>query len=297
MLTVKDLSKTFRNRMVVNDLNFTLEKGACTALIGPNGAGKTTTLRMLTGLIRPTKGTITYTEVKDDFRHTIGYLPQYPQFYNWMTGEEFLVYCSKLYGISRLETKKRTEQLLAKVDLIDAKNKSIQTYSGGMKQRLGIAQALIHQPKILFLDEPVSSLDPIGRREVLTLMKQLKETMTILFSTHILNDADEVSDSLIVLKDGKMVEEGTMDHLQAKYTTSKIVVQFAKQHDNLIPHLQNLPSIYKVEAFGPHIHLYTDHMVQAQNEVLQFILKNEIKINELKVGRVSMEEMFVKAVK
>src|SRR5690625_1508249 len=146
MLTVKGLSKKFNNHIVVNDVSFTLKEGLCTALIGPNGAGKTTTLRMLTGLIKPSGGKITYTNNKGDFRHIIGYLPQYPKFDEWMTGEEFLIYCSKLYGFSHSETKERTAELLDQVGLANAHKKRIGTYSGGMKQRLGIAQALIHSP-------------------------------------------------------------------------------------------------------------------------------------------------------
>src|SRR5699024_3132649 len=157
-----------------------------------------------------------------------------PKFYDWMTGEEFLHYCSKLYGLSNNVTENRANLLFEQVDLSDAKHKKIGTYSGGMKQRLGIAQALIHEPEILFLDEPVSSLDPIGRRDVLTLMEQLKQKMTILFSTHILNDADELSDSVIVLKSGKVVEEGTMEKLQEKYATSKIIMQFSEVNPDII---------------------------------------------------------------
>src|SRR5699024_3541599 len=146
MLTVKNVSKKFNEHYVVENINFTLQKGICTALIGPNGAGKTTTLRMLTGLINPSAGTITYGKNNRDFRHLIGYLPQYPKFYDWMTGEEFLHYCSKLYGLSNNVTENRANLLFEQVDLSDAKHKKIGTYSGGMKQRLGIAQALIHEP-------------------------------------------------------------------------------------------------------------------------------------------------------
>lgn len=296
MLTVKNVSKKFNDHYVVNDVNFALEKGLCTALIGPNGAGKTTTLRMLTGLMRPSTGTITYTDSERDFRQIIGYLPQYPQFEQWMTGEEFLMYCSKLYGFSHAETRERTAKLLDQVGLADAHKKKISAYSGGMKQRLGIAQALIHDPDILFLDEPVSSLDPIGRRDVLTLMEQLKETMTILFSTHILNDADEISDSVIVLKDGKVVESGTMEDLQTKYTTSKIVVQFAKGEFAKATTFEQLSTVTSVEMIGNYTHLYVTDMQLAQNELFQFVLKNNLQLNEFRIGRVSMEEMFVKAV-
>lgn len=296
MLTVKNLYKTYKNHHVVDNVNFTLDKGLCTALIGPNGAGKTTIMRLLTGLIKPSDGTITYIDHEHDFRYLIGYLPQYPTFYNWMTGEEFLIFCSKLYGLSNTEAKKRADDLFEQVDLLDAKHKRISTYSGGMKQRLGIAQALIHNPEILFLDEPVSSLDPIGRRDVLTLMEQLKKEMTILFSTHILNDADEVSDSLIVLKDGKIVKKGTMEDLQKKYTTLKIDIQLADSNDNLIDDFKKLNTVNSVETVGNYIHLYVTDIQLAQTELFQFVTENNLQLTEFRVGRVSMEEIFVKAV-
>src|SRR5699024_6824411 len=158
------------------------------ALLGPNGAGKTTTLRMLSGLLKPTTGTIHIANAKkgEDVRHDIGYLPQYPVFHPWMTGKEFLTYVGQLAYLTKKEAAEKADQLLQKVAIYEARNKRIGKYSGGMKQRLGIAQAMIHDPKVLLLDEPVSSLDPIGRREVLTLMEELKQQTTLLFSTHIL---------------------------------------------------------------------------------------------------------------
>lgn len=296
MLTVKGLSKLFNKHLVIDGVSFTLKEGACTALIGPNGAGKTTILRMLTGLIKTSEGSITYANNKGDFRHLIGYLPQYPKFDDWMTGEEFLTYCSKLYGLSNAESKVRTEGLLEKVGLSNAKHKRISTYSGGMKQRLGIAQALVHEPSILFLDEPVSSLDPIGRRDVLTLMEQLKETMTILFSTHILNDADEISDSVIVLKDGKVVEDGTMESLQRKYTTSKIILQFDQNNTDIVKQIEQLESVTSIETIGQYIHAYVTDLHIARTEILDFTIQNDLQLNEFRIGRVSMEELFVKAV-
>lgn len=296
MLTVKKLYKKFEHQPAVNNVSFTLEKGVCTALIGPNGAGKTTILRMLSGLIKQTSGTITYHQNDIDFRYLIGYLPQYPSFYNWMTGEEFLTYCSKLYGLTYREVQERTAKLFSLVDLTIAKDKRISTYSGGMKQRLGLAQALIYQPKILFLDEPVSSLDPIGRRDVLSLMEHLKEKTTILFSTHILNDADEVSDSLIVLKDGVIVEQGTMKQLQTKYSTSKIIVQFTQNPPKLIDDLNDLQTVTSIDLVHQKLHIYVTEVHQAQTELFQFILDNNLEVTEFYIDRVSMEEMFLKAV-
>src|SRR5690606_21871186 len=215
ILTVCKLTKKYNSYTVVDKISFQLEANKCIALIGPNGAGKTTTLRMLAGLIKQTSGTINFLNTgQKDFRSFIGYLPQHPVFYNWMSGLEYLIFCAKLTLIDKKAAKSRAEELLEKVGLKDAKNKQIGNYSGGMKQRLGIAQAIIHQPKLVILDEPVSALDPIGRREVLTLMEELKKEMTILFSTHILNDADEISDELLLLHDGKIVEAGSMELLR-----------------------------------------------------------------------------------
>src|SRR5690606_23400737 len=162
-------------------------------------------------------------ETKGDFRRIIGYLPQYPQFYEWMTAKEFLTFAANIYGLGKYETENRVRSLLEKTDLVDAKHKQIRTFSGGMKQRLGLAQALIHQPKILFLDEPVASLDPIGRRDVLTFLKQLKHEMTILFSTHILNDAEEVRDRVIMLTKGTLVDRAALSRLEEKYAISHTI--------------------------------------------------------------------------
>lgn len=296
MLTVTNVSKQFNKHTVIKNVSFTLQKGRCTALIGPNGSGKTTILRMLTGLIRPSNGTILY-DYPHDFRRAIGYLPQYPKFHEWMTGKEFLTYCGKLYGYKTDETKNKVAQLLEEVGLTEAENKRISKYSGGMKQRLGIAQALIHQPEILFLDEPVSSLDPLGRRDVLTLMKRLKKDMTILFSTHILNDADEVSDSLILLKGGEIVEQGTISSLAEKYTTEKIIVQFASEREEITAELKLLPSVIDIETIGNNLHLYVTDITKAQNELFSFIQRNNLTLAEYRMGRLTMEEMFVKVVK
>lgn len=296
MLTVENVSKRFNNHFVVNDINFHLNKGQCTALLGPNGAGKTTTLRMLTGLIKPTSGKISYGDNCEDFRQLIGYLPQYPKFHDWMTGEEFLVYCCKLHGLSKSESKKRVGNLLERVSLQDAKRRRIGSYSGGMKQRLGLAQALIHEPKMLFLDEPVASLDPIGRREVLTLMEEMKEEMTILFSTHILNDAEEVSDSLILLRDGKVIEQGAIDALQEKYLTGKIELIIDYLDEAIIQELKQLPSVNEVNEFKNELHVFVDDVSKAQEELLTFILKEELTLQKFNIAKITLEEMFMKAV-
>ncbi|GAF06544.1 ABC transporter ATP-binding protein [Paenibacillus pini] len=162
LLKVEHLSKQFKGHPVVKDISFNIEEGHCVALLGPNGAGKTTTLHMLTGLLKATSGHIRLLvngqEVADP-RQYIGYLPQTPTFYPWMTGQEFVQYSAELSGLTLLEARGRTKEWLEQVGLTDAARRKIGGYSGGMKQRLGFAQALIHEPKLLILDEPVSALD------------------------------------------------------------------------------------------------------------------------------------------
>src|SRR5699024_3446119 len=194
-------------------------------------------------------------EKRLDIREKIGYLPQHPTFYNWMTGQQFLIYCAKLYRFSKTTAKQRADELLNKVGLMDAKNKRIGTYSGGMKQRLGIAQAILHTPNLLILDEPVSALDPIGRREILTLMEDLKKEMTILFSTHILNDADEISDELLLLHEGRMVESGDMESLRKKYETAIIELQFHTNTDIYAETLRTFQTVNDLSIVRNIIHL------------------------------------------
>ena len=175
LLKASDLVKRFGNTNAVKGINFHIEEGRCVSLLGPNGAGKTTTLKMLSGLLEPTSGSIDFKgEKAKDLRQFIGYLPQYPAFYNWMSGKEFLVFAGQLAKLNVKEAEKRSEELLERVGLTNAKKRKIGGYSGGMKQRLGLAQALIHRPKLLILDEPVLALDPLGRREVLDMIQRLK---------------------------------------------------------------------------------------------------------------------------
>lgn len=299
LLTVSSLSKKYDSKTVVDNVNFAFQSGKCIALIGPNGAGKTTILRTLTGLLKPTSGTITFASMKKnaDIRTFIGYLPQYPVFYAWMTGKEFLIYCAQLALIPKSEAAKRADELLEKVGIQDAGNQRIAKYSGGMKQRLGIAQAIIHKPKLLMLDEPVSSLDPIGRREVLTLMEELKKDMTILFSTHILGDADEVSDELILLNQGKIVESGSMDELRQKYQTAKIKLTFQNDCNAYQAVINGLPNIINSYIERNELHVTATDISQARQEILKVASAENWPLTSFTLNRASLEDMFMKVVK
>lgn len=297
LLSVTKLSKTYNGNPAVNKISFQFEAGKCIALIGPNGAGKTTVLRMLAGLLKPTSGNIEFNQKNKnkDIRSLIGYLPQYPVFYSWMTGKEFLVYSGKLAFLSKSEATERADELLKKVGIYEAKDRRIGKYSGGMKQRLGIAQAIIHQPKLLLLDEPVSSLDPIGRREVLTLMEELKKEMTILFSTHILTDADEISDDLLLLHQGNIIESGSMDELRNEYQTEKIELAFENDielYASKINELFNISSY--VERNILHIPVTDIHL--SRKEILAVASKENWPLTSFNINRTSLEDLFMKAV-
>lgn len=298
LLTVSNLSKKYDSKPVVNNVSFAFEPRKCIALIGPNGAGKTTILRTLAGLLKPTAGSVQFTDMKtdDDIRKYIGYLPQHPVFYSWMTGKEFLVYCGQLAFLPKTEANNRTEELLDKVGISDAKDKRISKYSGGMKQRLGIAQALIHKPELLLLDEPVSSLDPIGRREVLTMMEELKEEMSILFSTHILSDADEVSDELLLLHQGQIVESGTMNALRQKYQTAEIELEFQDDIEKYKAKIDQLAAITNSYIDRNVLHITGNDIMKTRQEILTAASQGNWLLTSFTLNRASLEDMFMKVV-
>jgi ABC-2 type transport system ATP-binding protein len=299
VVSVSGLKKTFQDKAVITGLDFSLQNGKCTALIGPNGAGKTTILKMLSGLIKPTAGTILFSgnQNQGDIRKYIGYLPQFPVFFEWMTGFEFLLYVGRLGGLTKAYAKQRSDELLVLVGLEDARNRRIGKYSGGMKQRLGIAQAIIHEPKLVMLDEPVSALDPFGRREVLELLEKLKLDTTILFSTHILNDAEEVCDDILFLHNGKLVESGTMSDLQAKYQQAKIVIEFRGNTKEYINSLTSKSSIQSSQFEGNQAILYVKDLDDAKGALLREIADKNLPLIRFEVGRLTLEDVFLEVVK
>ncbi|MUK88336.1 ATP-binding cassette domain-containing protein [Ornithinibacillus sp. L9] len=299
-LTVQDLTKKYKNKTAVNNVSFEFKSGQCIALIGPNGAGKTTILRTLAGLLKPTTGSIEFANEKgnSDIRKFIGYLPQYPVFHYWMTGREFLVYSGELALLPKSEAKKRAESLLEKIGISkEARDERISRYSGGMKQRLGIAQAIIHKPKLLILDEPVSSLDPIGRREVLQLMEELKQEMSILFSTHILTDADEISDELLLLRQGEIVESGSMEELRIKYQTAKIEIEFERDIEAFAKKINDLPEVTASNIERNTLHVTASDIQLARQRILEAASNENWPLTSFNINRASLEDMFMKVVK
>lgn len=229
VLEINGLSKHYGSVKAVDGFSMTVEKGSVYGFLGLNGAGKTTTLRMITGLAKPTGGTITVCGEtvrfgKPDVLKYIGYLPDVPEFYGYMNPREYLTLCGKLSGMDEKTIKNKCDELLRLVGLAEAHRK-ISGFSRGMKQRLGIAQALIHEPELLILDEPTSALDPVGRREVLDIISSLKGNLTVLFSTHILSDVERVCDTIGILNQGKLALSGSLAKLRESYAGHRVILE------------------------------------------------------------------------
>ena len=213
-LTINDLSKEYGRKKAVNHFSVKLTNGVY-GLLGANGAGKTTLMRMICDVQTETKGAIFFNgknihDLGEKYRNILGYLPQNFGYYPNFTAYKFLMYISAIKGLPPKKAHNRTMELLQVVDLLTQKNEKIKTFSGGMKQRLGIAQALLNRPKLLICDEPTSALDPAGRKEILDILLAAKEQTTILFSTHILSDVERICTEVAFLNDGKIAMQGTI---------------------------------------------------------------------------------------
>lgn len=209
-LIVNGVTKTYKNKIAVDNVNLTLTPGV-TGLVGSNGAGKSTLMRMMCGILKPDKGNISLDGLdvgEEEYRDILGYLPQDFGYYPEFTALDFLLYISALKGIENKEAKKKSNELLELVGLKDVSNKKIKTFSGGMKQRLGIAQAILNEPKIIIFDEPTAGLDPKERVRFRNMIKELGKDNIVLLSTHIISDIEKIADRILVIKEGKIIFDG-----------------------------------------------------------------------------------------
>ena len=294
LLHMQGLTKEYGKEKAVDDVTFSLNKHTSTALIGPNGAGKTTILSVLAGLLKQTKGSIVFDgEITEDFRKVIGFLPQYPKFYSWLTALEYTEMTAKLSGVDVKIARLEAEKTLEFLGLGDAKKKKTGTFSGGMKQRLGLAQAIVHKPSLLLLDEPVSALDPIGRREILNLLKELQASTTILYSTHILNDAEEMTDQLLFLRKGKLVEQGSLREVREKYANPVYKMYFSSSEE-AARFVELSPWSARQEDSIAFIHI--EEAKPLMNEVLRVLSDSNLSLSKVERATASLEEIFLQVV-
>lgn len=232
-LIIDRVSKQYKNNIAVDRISIKLQKGVH-GLLGANGAGKTTLMRMICGILKPTSGSISFDGMdvsEENYRSILGYLPQDFGYYPEFTGMDFLSYMATLKGIGKAQAKRKSNELLQLVSLQDVAKKKIKTYSGGMKQRLGIAQALLNQPKVLILDEPTAGLDPKERVRFRNLIEDWGKENIILLSTHIVSDIEHIADNVLMMKDGQLIYSGrreeTKGNLEDFYLT-----RFGKEDNN-----------------------------------------------------------------
>ncbi|EOQ11399.1 MULTISPECIES: ABC transporter ATP-binding protein [Bacillus] len=296
-LEIKNVTKSFKGKIAVNNFSMELQAGECVGLIGPNGAGKSTLIKVISDITNPTAGEVLLNGIKiSKMKSEIGYLPQYPNFFHWMTARETLTFMGQLSGLKKEELSKSIPKMLEKVGLKEEENAKVSTFSGGMKQRLGIAQALLHKPSLIVMDEPVSALDPIGRREVLNLIKEIKKDTTILLSTHILSDAEEICERFVIIKDGTKIEDTTITELLQRNRENKLMIEITTKDQNWIEVVKKLPYVKNVEVVGLKIKVKVESIEINKNMLLQNALEHKVDIVKFKMSNDTLEEIFLKLV-
>jgi len=300
---VEALKKTYGAVHALDGLDLEVTPGTVFGFLGPNGAGKTTTLRILTGLARPTSGTaqVAGLDVLKDpgkLSRRIGHLPEEPAFYGWMTPREFLDYLGRLYSLSSSERSSRTRELLALVRMEEVSRRRIAGFSRGMRQRLGVAAALIHHPEVLFLDEPASALDPAGRKEVLDLIGSLRGQCTVLMSTHILADVERVCDVVGIIAKGRMLVQSPRAALLERYAIPAFEVE-ADDHAALagwVEELRRLPWVTSVAPRNGAFRITVRDVQSAKHALLALAVNSGISLNRYEEVRPSLEDVFLQLV-
>jgi ABC-2 type transport system ATP-binding protein len=248
-ISMNGLTKHYKTVEALTDLTLDIPAGTVFGFLGPNGAGKTTALKVLAGLARATSGTATINGITvsaaGEHRRQLGYLAQDPRFYGWMTGRETLRYVARFRGADS-GREAWISSLLERVGIADAADRRTSTYSGGMRQRLGIAQALVGRPAVILLDEPVSALDPIGRKDVLDLMRELKGETTVFYSTHILDDVQRVSDHVAILDHGRLIKAAPTQVLLGSFTKNMLRVVLGGATEDTEASIRKLPGVATV---------------------------------------------------
>jgi ABC-2 type transport system ATP-binding protein len=299
----ENLTKRYGQVVALDHLNLEVPANSVFGFLGPNGAGKTTTVKLLMGLSQPSEGQawIDGEPVGDPaLKARVGYLPDVPAFYNWMSGREYLLFVADLFGIKPARAASRADELLALVELKGAAKRRVGGYSRGMRQRLGIAQALVNQPQVLFMDEPVSALDPIGRREVLNLILKLKEQSTIFMSTHILSDVERVCDTVGIVNKGKLVTESSVVELQSRYAPSVFEIEMEEDMTGLLAEVEKLPWVIKAEKstanHAPVLRVQVGDVDAAKRELPQIIAGQHVSLLRYELVMPSLEDIFLKLI-
>lgn len=302
VLEIAGLCKHFGKQTVIDGLEMTVPEGSVFGFIGRNGSGKTTTMKMVLGLLCADAGTISVCTEPVRFGSTttnrqIGYLPDVPEFYGYMTASQYLALCGEVIGLSAQETQSRSTELLALVGL-SAEKKRIGGYSRGMKQRLGIAQALIGRPKLLICDEPTSALDPVGRKDILDILREIARETTVIFSTHILADVERICDRVALLEGGRIAFGGSLHALKAQHGARKLSVTFEHAEDARYLKEQAALSPFLAESEDAQTLCFKGQDLAAlEHTLFQALAETKLCVARVEVMEPSLEELFLEVVR
>ncbi len=304
-IRTEGLTKRYGSIVALDALDLEVPDNVVFGFLGPNGAGKTTTVRLLAGFSRPTSGRawVAGEPVGDGdlaLHRKIGLLPDVPAFYDWMTGREFLHYAGELHRLDRTEITTRTAELLEVVGLTKAAGRRVGGYSRGMRQRLGIAQALINRPSVLFMDEPTSALDPVGRREVLDLVLRLKQSATVFMSTHILSDVERVCDMVGIIDHGRLVTVSSVDALRRQYARSAFEMEFMEDPAGFVEKLRAVPWLAEPQVVlvggQPVVKVRAVDALQARKELPGLISQSGLTLTRYEMTLPDLEDIFMEIV-
>lgn len=307
IIKIENLSKSFGELKVIENLNMTVHENSVFGFIGKNGSGKTTTMKMVLGFLNPDKGNISVCGelVKYGNTHTnrlVGYLPDVPEFYGYMSPKEYLKLCGEIAGLPLEKTLHKIDELLPLVGLDNAAKRKIKGFSRGMKQRLGIAQALLNEPKLLICDEPTSALDPVGRREILDILLNVKNKTTIIFSTHILSDVESICDTVGILNNGNIAMEGKLSDIKSSYRSDHLILQVfpSKKLSVFTEQLNKLPSINKIDynnIKNNSFSIFTTDLSKTSIDIVKLLSENNIQLQKFEVNEPDLEQLFMEVVR
>jgi len=302
VVETKNLTKRYREKLAVNSLNLTIEEGEVFGFLGPNGAGKTTTILMLLGLTEPTSGQVSVcgfnpTRQALEVKRRVGYLPESPGFYDDISAKENLLYMARLNRIPEDEARRRTAQVLDQVGLSDDGRRLVREFSRGMKQRLGIAEVLVKNPKAIILDEPTLGIDPDGAIRILEMIKNLNREhgLTVMLSSHQLQQVQEICNRVGIIVKGKLIVHGQMDELGKSILKGRqwnFFLEVSGNTDGLERELQSIPGIDEVEkrSHGWFLRCTQD----VRREVVSVVTRNGIQLLQLRSEDPTLEEIYLK---
>ncbi|MFO7677825.1 MAG: ATP-binding cassette domain-containing protein [Thermoplasmatota archaeon] len=302
IISVKNISKKYKDVLAVHNVSFTINKGEIFGYIGPNGAGKTTTIKMMIGLLHQTSGEISINGLqmpkqKEQAHRFIGYMPQYAGFQQWRTVNQALLTFGKLSGVENNVLQQRIDEALHLLGLMKYKNKKISKLSGGTIQKVGIAQALLHNPSLLILDEPLSGLDPDSRYQVKKILKQLSNNgTTVFFSSHILSDLQDIASKICIIDWGKMIKIGSLNDLKVEFSKeNQIEIIFSKKTDEY-KNIQKITAVKEIiEISNERYIIQLDKNADSDavtNEIITMLMENNCMIRSITPVSPSLDEMY-----